>query len=200
MRNQLRRRPVVESLEPRTALSAAPVLGDLGGQVDPTLRAFADAYLSVRGDANFDPALDANHNGYIGQADARPVLRAAAPITPRITQTLAIHLAPDDQARGPYPKASGGVTRKMVATVIGLTTPNSIIFVDSPLTPTSGNAATRAQAGEYKFAGGALVSDSRGFFSYQIRLRDRLTQTEYLAFDPFGHQKIAAFPIVRLPR
>jgi hypothetical protein len=54
------------------------------------------------------------------------------------------------------------------------------------------------KAGRYKFDGGALASDSKGYFSFKLDIPDALTQTEYLTYDPFGHQKIVAFPILRL--
>ena len=50
----------------------------------------------------------------------------------------------------------------------------------------------------YKFLGPALVSDSKGYFSYELKLTGALTPTEYLIKDPFGHQKVIAFPIVLL--
>jgi len=183
----------IDGLEPRLPLSTMPGVA-LPSPVllpaDVRLQAFSAAYLSRRGGANYNSALDFNGNGFIGQGDARPILQALAPLTPREPQRFEISLAPGDQVLGHHSANSGGVTRKTEVTVIGRTTPNSIVFTDSLQGPRANN---------FKFEGFALPVNSQGYFSYTIRLNDALTQTEYLAVDPFGHQTIRAFPLRRLP-
>ena len=191
-------RPHLDRLETRLALSGAPVPGDLGGVVAPSLQAFVDAYPSTRGQANYNPAVDANHNGQIGHADALPILASLAAVTPRVPLRISINLAPGQEARDPHPRNSGGVTHLGRVTVVGRTTPNAVVYLDSPLSAFKGKAAGRSTAGTYAFAGPALAADSRGYFSYNINLPDRLTNTEYLIRDPFGHQKVFAFPILRI--
>jgi len=191
-------RPSVDALEPRLALSGAPVPGDAGGVVAPALQAFVDAYPSTRGQANYNPAIDANHNGQIGHTDAKPILASLAAITPRVPLRISLNLAPGQEARDPHPRNSGGVTHKRAVTVVGRTTPNSIVYLDSPLSATKGKAAGRSTAGTFAFAGPALAADSRGYFSYKVSLPDRLTNTEYLIRDPFGNQKVFTFPILRI--
>ncbi len=80
---------------------------------------------------------------------------------------------------------SGGITRLLHVTVVGRTTPGSIIFADSGL-------------GDYTFTGRALATDERGNFSIDFDLdpRDKLKNTEYLVIDPYGQQTIRAFPIL----
>ncbi len=105
--------------------------------------------------------------------------------------------SPGQQVTGPHPKNSGGVTRDAEVTVVGRTTPNSIIFTDgSPQYPPKKTFPPGAYiSGAYKFLGQALASDSDGYFSYKVKLSGALTQTEYLIKDPFGHQRVIAFPI-----
>ncbi len=79
------------------------------------------------------------------------------------------------------------MTRLDSVTIVGRTTPNAIVFTD-------GDDA------DYSFRGLALPADSRGYFSYTIPLDMGLTNTEYLALDPFGHRTIRAYPILKLPR
>ena len=188
-----RLRPRIEALESRLALNAAPAPSGVSGDVDgdgtvgtDDLRAFAAAYLSHRGQSNYNPAVVFNGNGYVGQPDARPILRALAPVTPRRPLRVSLALGPGDQVRGHHPANSGGVTRRADVTVIGRTTPNSIVFTD---------AITGPKAGNFKFVGPAVPADARGYFSLKLHLRDALTQTEYLVRDPFGRQTIFAFPI-----
>ncbi len=160
------------------------------------LQAYAAAYESFRGDPGYAPQYDFNGTGFIGQNDATPILRGLAGITPRVPLRLSLALAPGQQIVGHHPSISGGATRLPVVTVIGKTTPNSIIFTDGPTV--SGNTST----GNFKFEGRALTSDANGVFSYSITLaalsKDSLTATAYLIRTPFGQQTIRAFPIFRV--
>jgi len=202
-------RPGVETLDPRRLMSASqpaaplpvptPASTALAADSAPVeLRRFADAYLSTRGEPRYDPALDTNGNGQIGQGDATPILRALAPRTPRVEPRLELALAPGEQVTGHHPSNNGGVTRLAVVTVVGRTTPNSIIFTDGPV------ATGRRPTGDFKFRGIALASDARGNFSYTLPLGalshgGSLTNTAFLVHDPFGRHMERAFPIRRLP-
>ena len=68
---------------------ASPV-GNSSASANPTLYAFTKAYLSHVGQPNYNPALDADHNGVINGRDADPLLRSLAPQTPpsRLQLTL----------------------------------------------------------------------------------------------------------------
>ena len=90
-----RSRPALESLEERLTLSAPDTLS--------TLRAFTQAYLSHVGQPNYHPAFDLNHNGQIGQDDGRLLLRALAPVAPKMPITLRVVLAPRDRPGGRSP-------------------------------------------------------------------------------------------------
>jgi hypothetical protein len=223
---KLRIRPGVEELDARVVMSATvpttvaeaatPSTTDLAKfhpipgshpsanpnrSFTPTdLQAYADAYLSVEGDPDFTPQYDFNGTGFIGQNDATPILRGLASITPDIPLTLSLKLAPGEQVQGHHPADSGGVTRDATVTVIGKTTPNSIVFLDSPLTTSTHTASS---TGNFKFEGGALVTDSQGYFRYTINLTalsrgGSLTATNYLIRTPFNQQLIRSFPILRL--
>ena len=81
-----------------------------GPGINPVLSAYAEAYLTVRGKANYNPNVDVNHNGIVGMEDALPILHALAPATPRVRLTLFLTLAPGQQVRTPHPANSGGVS------------------------------------------------------------------------------------------
>ena len=162
------------------------------------LRAYADAYLSAQGDPDFTPQYDFNGTGFIGQDDATPILRGLASVTPKGPPRLTFKLAPGEQVQGHHPANSGGVTRMGTVTVIGQTTPNSIVFVDGPTT-----ASHQQTTGNFKFQGGALVSDAQGIFDYTVKLANvsrggSLLGVNFLVRTPFNQQIIKAFPILRL--
>jgi hypothetical protein len=172
--SKLRHRPCVERLDARALMSAAALA------------------------PNFTPQYDFNGTGFIGQNDATPILRGLASITPHVPLRLQLTLAPGEQVAGHHPANSGGVTRLGTVTVIGRTTPNSIVFTDGPTTTST------LPLGNFKFQGIAVASDSQGNFSYTARLADlsrggSLTGTTFLIRTPFGQQTIRAFPILRLP-
>lgn len=160
------------------------------------LRAYAAAYETFQGEANFTPQFDFNGTGFVGQNDATPILRGLTPITPRIPLRLGLALAPGQQVVGHHPSNNGGVTRLANVTVIGKTTPNSIIFTDTINTNSFG------ATGNYKFQGQALTSDAQGYFTYDVTLtplsKNSLTTTNYLIRTPFGQQTIRSFPIFRV--
>ncbi|GAC1473261.1 MAG: hypothetical protein NVSMB9_21580 [Isosphaeraceae bacterium] len=189
---QSRRRPELECLEARTALSTAtphPHVfarpGDVNGDGRLTLadeQALVAAYLTRVGDPKYNPAADLNHNGQVGQSDARLLLRRLAPLIPRMPLNLTVALASEDQARGPLPKNSGGITHHKQVTVVGHTTPGAFIF-------------TGTGTVDLKLHTGAAAADSHGNFSVPVTLSDGINQFDLLAVDPYGHHKLRAFPI-----
>ena len=172
-------RPDLESLEPRLTLS-----GTAGGGRDTiaVLEAFTRAYPSRFGDSKYNPAFDLNHNGRVGQDDGRLLLRSLAPVSQRVPLTLSVTLAPQDKARGPVPKNSGGVTHSKEPTVLGRTTPGALIF-------------TGTGPVDLKLQGPAFVADARGDFSFKDDLKDGINQLDLQAVDPYGRQTLRAFPI-----
>lgn len=164
--------------------------GDINGdgKVDLNdLRAFAPAYLTSVNDGFYNPSADSNRNGFVGQRDAVTLVHNETPLTPKIPLNVYLTLAPGEVAKNTGDHTSGAVTYAHDVTVLGHTTPGSIVFADSGL-------------GNYTFTGPALPTDKDGNFSIQVHLRDQLTNTEYLVFDPFGQQTIRAFPILRIPQ
>ncbi|MBX6313041.1 MAG: hypothetical protein IRY99_09030 [Isosphaeraceae bacterium] len=172
------------------AFSATTYLpGDLNGdgKVDLTdLQDFAPAYLTFKGDGFYNPAADANHNGFIGQGDARFLVRNITPLTPKRPLSIEVALAPGDQAHLRRFHVSGAETFKQQVTIIGKTTPGSIVFADSGL-------------GDYTFTGPALPTDAQGRFSVVVHNQEGINNYEFLAIDPYGQQTIRAFPILWLP-
>ena len=162
------------------------------------LQAYSKVYLSTTSDPDFAPQYDFNGTGFIGQPDATPILRGLAAITPRIPLTLSLKLAPGEQVAGHHPSISGGATRLGTVTIIGKTTPNSIVFVDGPTPGTH-----FVSSGNFKFQGGALATDARGYFYYTLNLTGvshsgSLTAPAFLVRTPFDQQLIRSFPIFRI--
>ena len=161
--------------------------GDVNGDgvVDlDDLRAFAPSYNTRVGEPGYLPSADANRNGQVGQGDARFILRNLTPLTPRIPLKIDVHLAAEDLLRdAPVTSDPSGITRHPDVTVVGRTTPGSIVFLDGP-----DNA-------DFKFEELAIPTDANGFFSYRLHLDGKLTNTEYLVIDPYGQQAVRALPI-----
>jgi hypothetical protein len=209
--SRLRLRPRVERLDARVVLSstvlASPthlVPGEYPSAnphqtfTTSDLQAYAAAYETFVGEPNFTPQYDFNGTGFIGQNDASPILRSLAATTPRDPLKLQLALAPGEQVAGHHPSNSGGVTRLATVTVIGKTTPNSIIFTDGPTTEST------LPINNFKFQGIAVVSNSQGIFEYTAKLNalstgGSETNTVFLVRTPSGQQLIRAFPIRRLP-
>jgi hypothetical protein len=170
-----------------TAQTTLP--GDVNGDghVDLNdLKAFVVAFETHRGDAFYKPSADANQNGFVGQGDARFILRNLTPLTPKIPLQLKLHLAPGEQVLHPDGiHNSGGITRQTDITILGHTTPGSIVFSD-------------AAQGNFAFNGRALATDAQGNFQEHAHLTSALTNFTYLAIDPYGQQKIESFPVLLL--
>ena len=159
--------------------------GDITGTGQVTLadlRAFAKAYLTNFHQANYNPAADANQNGQVGLVDGKLLLRNETPLTPKIPLEVNLALAPQDQTHYHASKNSGGTTLKQDVTILGRTTPGSLVFSDSGL-------------GDYTFTGQVLPTDAHGNFSIQVQNTSGLNNYEFLVIDPYGQQKIRAFPI-----
>ncbi len=178
-------RPAIEALEGRLALSAAQaatVPAITPAETLTILNQFVKSYLSTVGQPNYNPAFDFNHTGRIGQTDAKILLHALPPVSRKIPLNLTVKLAPQDQARGPLPQNSGGVTHDKQPTVLGHTTPGALIF--------SGTGTV-----DLKLDGPAVVADANGNFTYKVTLTDGINQLDFQVVTPFGQQLLRAFPI-----
>lgn len=167
--------------------AAAYLPGDVNGDgtVDLNdLDAFAAHYGARVGDPNYLLSADGDRNGQIGQGDARFILRNLTPLTPKVPLRVSVSLAPRDLIRFPtVTNDPDAITRHRDVTIVGHTTPGSIVFFDGPV-----NA-------DYKFEEAAIPTDANGFFSYRLHLDSALTNTEYLVVDPYGQQTTRAMPI-----
>jgi len=164
---------------------AADLPGDVNGDgvvnyTDELL--FAKAFPSIRGEAKYNPADDFNHNGFVGQGDARLLLRNLTPVEPPRPLTVDLRLYPGQQIEGHRPSNSGGVTPFQTITILGHTTPGSFVFVDGGL-------------GNYKFNGSVVPADPAGNFSVGGMNTQGINNFEFLIVDPRGDQIIRAFPV-----
>ncbi|HEU5115473.1 MAG TPA: dockerin type I domain-containing protein [Isosphaeraceae bacterium] len=162
--------------------------GDINGDgnVNPTdLALMQAAWLTTPGDAFYNPGADLNHNGYIGLGDVKLLERNMTPITPKIPLKVDLHLAKGQTALHPGISDSGAITNQLHVTVLGHTTPRSVVIADSGL-------------GDYTYTGAMTYANDRGNFAYNFNLNpeDQLKNTEYLVIDPYGQQTIRAFPIL----
>ena len=123
----------------------------------------------------------------------RRCCRNLAPISPRIPLAVELHLAPADQAHYSHPTISGGATFHRTVTIVGRTTPGSLIIEDNHTSRLPGG--TQA----YKFTGPAHATDAQGFFSIKATNTEGLNNNDFLILDPFGRQVIRDFPIFWIP-
>ncbi|MFO0954115.1 MAG: hypothetical protein U0835_23765 [Isosphaeraceae bacterium] len=171
-------------------LLGADLPGDVNGDGQVTLadlQQFAQTpFPAGRGSANYNPALDFNRNGQVGQDDVRLLLRNLAPLSPASKPLqLQLKIAPEDAARGDVPAHTGAVTHQRTVTIVGHATPGSAVFFDSGL-------------GDYTFSGKLLVPDAQGDFRITVTNREGLNNYNFLAVDNFGRQRIQDLPIVWL--
>jgi hypothetical protein len=198
---QTRRRPTLEVLEPRLALSAthgphqivmpsqhesrrstAAATIPPGGTLT-VLNEFTLYYPSVVGQPNYNPEFDLTHNGQVGQTDGRILLHSLPPLSPKIPLVLNLALAPRDQVHGHVPTNSGGVTYSKDPTVLGHTTPGALIFTGSGTVP-------------MKLRGPAVVADAKGDFSFKVKLSSGINEYDFQAVDAYGQQTLRAYPIL----
>jgi hypothetical protein len=176
--------------------SKAAVIGDVNGDGKfnlADLQAFAAAYGSRLGDPNYNPAFDFNHNGVINQSDARILLKHMTPLTPDLPLTARLILAPQDQIHYSGPTVLGAATFQKVVTILGHTTPGSLVIEDNNTSRLPGG--TQA----YKFTGPAHATDASGVFSVTSTNTQGLNNNDFLIVDPFGHRLIIDFPIFWIP-
>ena len=118
------------------------------------LQAFAPSYMSQQGELTYNPAADFNLNGVINLYDAKALLDNMAPLTPDLPLTARLTLAPQDQIHYSGPNNLGKDTFQQVVTILGHTTPGSLVITDNNTSRLPGG--TQA----YKFTGPA-VRDKR---------------------------------------
>jgi hypothetical protein len=163
--------------------------GDILGTGQVTyadLAAFPRYFRTQVGDALYNPAADANLNGQIGQEDARALVRNLNPGVPRTPLQINLFLAPGEDVKGHVPSNSGGHTYVQSPTIMGRTTPGSIVFIDSSF-------------GDYTFNGGAAATNAQGFFSVTAKNTQGINNNDFLVISPFGQQKVQDYPIYYFP-
>jgi hypothetical protein len=172
------------------------LVGDINGDGKVNLadvQAFAPTYMSQRGDPNYNPAADFNHNGVINLYDAKALMHNVELSSPRLPQDVVLHLAPQDQIHYSGPTVSGAATFHKVVTIVGRTTPGCLVIEDNHTARLPGG--TQA----YKFTGPAHAADAQGLFSIVTTNEEGLNNNDFLILDPFGHQLIRDFPIFWIP-
>jgi hypothetical protein len=163
--------------------------GDINGDGQVTLadlQLFPKRYRTQVGDALYNPAADANLNGQIGQEDAKALLRNLRPLTPRIPLKVNLSLLPSEDIRGDVPSNSGGHTYFQKVTILGKTTPGSIVFTDT-------------SAADYSFNGPAAATNAKGEFSFVVTNKDGVNNNDFLVIDPYGQQHVQDYPIYYFP-
>lgn len=164
------------------------------GQVNfADLQAFAPAFGSKIGSPSYNPAADFNHNGFIGLNDAKALLKNMQPLTPYLPLTARFTLAPQDQIHYSGPSINGAATFQQTVTILGHTTPGSLVIQDNNTSRLPGG--TQA----YLFTGPAVTTNAQGFFSIKATNSSGLNNNDFLILDPFGHQIIMDFPIFWIP-
>lgn len=166
-----------------TATTELP--GDLNGDgvvnlLDLDL--FAPHYGSEIGEHGYLAAADFNHNGRIGQNDARFILRNMGPLSPKIPLQLDLRLAPGEQIRYDGTQISGAATLKKDITILGHTTPGSVVFQDRDLS-------------NYTFGAKAIATDAKGNFTLHVENTKGLNNYLFMVVDPYNQQTIRMYPV-----
>jgi hypothetical protein len=163
--------------------------GDILGTGQVTyadLAAFPKLFNTQVGDALYNPAADANLNGFIGQDDAKALIRNLNPGVPKKPLEVNLFLTPREDVKGNVPSNSGGHTFAQTVTIMGRTTPGSIVFFDS-------------SSADYTFNGGAAATNAQGFFSVTSKNTQGINNNDFLVISPFGQQKVQDYPIYYFP-
>jgi hypothetical protein len=184
--------PSLDLLDARVALSGI-------AYTPADLAAYAKAYELKAGQPGFTPEYDFQNNGVITKQDAEPILRSLASVTPFSEARVQLALAMGEQVTGHHTTNSGGVTHDPSVTIVGKTTPNSIIFTDGSTAP-----GIVPSTGNFQFTGMALTSNDQGYFEYPLTLPKpsrggALVAIDFLIRTPFGQQVVRAFPIRLVP-
>jgi hypothetical protein len=169
-----------------TVLTTLPgdVTGD--GQVNLVdLAPFAQAYGSSAGDPHYNPAADANRNGYINLFDAKALEYNMTPVTPNGPLNAVINLAPSDQVHFRASKNSGGATMKKHVAIVGATMPGSIVV--------------EIRLSNLKTPHTAIATDAKGFFTVSATNDQGVNTTNFLIIDPYGRQLVRSFPVFWIP-
>jgi hypothetical protein len=197
-RDRARFRPSVEGLEERLdlanvaplSLPASPITpGPPGVGTDSgtlaVLEAFSKSYGSSVGQSNYVYGFDLNHNGQIGQADAKLLLRALPPVSANTGLTLNVTLSPQDKVLHPHVTNLGGVTYSRDPLILGHTLPGALIF-------------TGTGTLDWKLRGPVLVADANGNFSFRFQQSDGINPLDLQAIDRYGHQVSLSYPVLWL--
>ncbi len=163
------------------------------------LQAFAPSYMSQQGDPRYNPAADFNLNGVIDLYDAKALLQNMAPLTTDLPLATRLTLAPQDQIHYSGPTNLGGDTFQQVVTILGHTTPGSLVITDNNMITDKNTSRLPGGTSTYKFTGPAYATNANGFFSITTTNTQGLNNNDFLILDPFGHQMIIDFPIFWIP-
>ncbi len=165
------------------------LVGDVNGDGTVNLadlQAFASAYESKAGQANYNSAADFNLDGIVNQVDAKALMQNMTPMTPNVPLQLVMNLLPADQAHYATSKNSGGQTFEKDITIEGHTMPGSIVLEDN-------------SNGYYKWDGGAVATDANGNFSVHEKNSAGVNTYNFLIIDPYGQQLIRSYPVFWIP-
>jgi hypothetical protein len=168
---------------------AATLAGDVNGDGVVNLsdlQLFAQAYGSSVGQPTYNPAADFNLNGTINLYDAKALEHNMTPLTPDQPLAAVVNLTPTDQAQYAASKNSGGSTFQKDVTIVGHTTPGSLVIEDS-------------KAEDFTFTGPAVPTDAKGYFFINAKNSAGVNQNDLLILDPFGNQLTRAYPIFWIP-
>jgi len=168
---------------------AVTLAGDVNGDgvIDLSdLQLFAAAYGSKAGEPAYNPAADFNLNGTVNLYDAKALEHNLTPLTPDQPIKAVVNLQPSDQAHYAASKNSGGSTFMKDVTIVGHTTPGSLVIEDS-------------KAQDFTFTGAAVPTNAQGYFFIKAKNFAGVNQNDLLILDPFSKQLIRAFPIFWIP-
>jgi hypothetical protein len=146
------------------------------------LAAFAPTYEATRGTSGYRPSADFNQNGIINLYDAKALMHNMPPLSPDVPLQAAVSLLPADQAQYPASKNSGGSTFKKNVTIVGHTTPGSLVITDS-------------SKQDYSFTGSAVATSAKGDFQVETANAEGINNNDFLILDPFGRQLVRDFPV-----